>query len=253
MFTLKPLATPIIWVVALLTLGLLVSRWKRRGVCQRSAWWFVLAGTLVLVVFSLRPAANWLTYSLERRYTAPSEDMLQSLDIVVVLGGDFYPQGGLRREAELSGASYSRVYNGVRVFRNSDAGLLALCGGPSELSDAQAMKVVAVTMGVPERQILAETRSENTMENAARLAELLGPGRDRRIGVVTSAVHMLRSERAFKKHFPCDVVIAVPVNYTYSPHIGFPANVTPSAGALLTSTVALHEWLGIAWYSLRYR
>lgn len=252
MFTLKPLATPIIWVAALLALGLLVSRWKRRGVCQRSAWWFVLAGTLVLVVFSLRPAANWLTYSLERQYTVPPEDMLQSLDIVAILGGDFYPQGGLRREAELSGPSYSRVYNGVRVFRNSDAGLLALCGGPSDLSDAQAMKVIAVTMGVPERQILIETRSENTMENAARLAELLGPGRDRRIGVVTSAVHMLRSEHAFKRHFPDDVIVPVPVHYTYSASIGFPANVIPSATALLRSTVALHEWIGILWYSLRY-
>jgi uncharacterized SAM-binding protein YcdF (DUF218 family) len=248
---LKHFATPIVWGLALLTLGLALSRCKRRRICSGTSWWLVLAGVLTLAMFSLRPVANVLTYSLERRYVPPSQEVLETLDIVVVLGGDIYSRGGFRQEAELSGPSYSRVYNGVRVFRRSGAGMLALCGGLANESEAETMKAMALYMGVPEAQILTEVRSENTRENATRLAEMLGPGQGRRIGLVTSATHMLRSERVFRKHFPADTIIPVPVNYTYSHRIRYPNGLIPSVQALLDSTVALHEWIGILWYSLR--
>jgi uncharacterized SAM-binding protein YcdF (DUF218 family) len=114
------------------------------------------------------------------------------------------------------------------------------------------MKVLAVYMGVVESKILVETQSQNTMENATRLAELLGEGRGRRIGLVTSATHMRRSERVFRKSFPQDVIVPVPANYTYDPFVRFRDYIIPSAWALLKSTTALHEWIGIFWYSLRY-
>jgi uncharacterized SAM-binding protein YcdF (DUF218 family) len=252
MSMLKSLATPTLWITALLVLGLVFSRLKRRKICAKAGWWLVLAGAMMLLTFSLMPVANMLTYSLERRYTPPSQNVLESLDIVVVLGGDFYPQGGLRREAELSGPSYSRVYTGVRAFRLGGASLLALCGGPSEQPEADVMKAMAVYMDVPEEQILTERRSDNTMENAACLAELIGTGHGRQIGLVTSATHMLRAERAFKKHFPDDIIVPVPTHYTHAAVIRFPSGIIPSVKALHRSTVALHEWVGILWYSVRY-
>ena len=58
----KPLATPIVWVVVLLTLGLILSGCKRRKDCSGAGWWFVLVGTRALLAFSLRPIANdWPT------------------------------------------------------------------------------------------------------------------------------------------------------------------------------------------------
>jgi len=248
----KLLASPVGWIAALMLLGLLLARFRRRRVCAEAGWWLMLAGFVMLLAFSLMPVANLLTYSLECRYKAPSQEALESLDIVVVLGGDFHPQGGLRHEAELSGPSYSRVYTGVRAFRRSGASLLVLCGGPREQPEADVMQEMAVYMGVPEQHVLTERQSRNTMANAACLAELVGAGHGRRIGLVTSAAHMLRAEGAFRKHFAGDLIVPIPANYTHSTVIRFPSTVVPSAQALYRSAVALHEWIGILWYSIRY-
>ena len=247
------LATPIVGIIALLVLGLVFAGLRRRSACRKAGWWLVLAGTLAFLALSLKPVANVLTCSLECRYASPSQETRANLDIVAVLGAGVYPQGGLRREAELNGPSYSRVYAGVKAFKQSGASLLAFCGGPAEEPEADAMKAMAVDLGVPEGQILTERQSRNTFENAAGLAALIGTEGGRRIGLVTSATHMLRSEWVFRKRFPDDVIVPIPANYTYYAVLHLPSAVVPSEGALLRSSLALHEWSGILWYSVRYR
>jgi len=63
------------------------------------------------------------------------------------------------------------------------------------------MKALALELGVQESKIITEKRSGTTMENAAELVKLLPPAKQRRIGLVTSALHMLRSEKTFNPHF----------------------------------------------------
>jgi uncharacterized SAM-binding protein YcdF (DUF218 family) len=90
------------------------------------------------------------------------------------------------------------------------------------------------------------------MENASELAKLLSSTEKRRIGLVTSALHILRSEKAFRKQFPNDTIVPIPVNYIYSPDQHNLRSFVPSADALSTSNYALHEWIGIIWYFMRY-
>ena len=253
---LKSLATPIVWILALLILGLVLTRHLRKQRRFRIGWFVLLLGVLLLLSLSLRPIANILVYSLECQYSPASPENLKMLDAVVVLGAGSNPSGGLRTEAELSGTTYSRLYNGVKGLKQSNANLLGLCGGRSigdPESDAEVMKAVAVYMGVPSEKILTETQSNNTMENAVRLAELLPAGDKRCIGLVTSATHMLRAEKIFKKQFPEYTIVPVPTNYMYDKTVWSVNQAIPSAGALEQSTTALHEWFGILWYSLRYR
>jgi uncharacterized SAM-binding protein YcdF (DUF218 family) len=113
------------------------------------------------------------------------------------------------------------------------------------------MKPFALQLGVPESSILEEIDSANTMENAARLAEILSFGENRRIGLVTSAVHLSRAERAFRTCFPRDVIVPVPANYLRISEGGV-KTIIPSAAHFERSTRALHEWIGILWYAVRY-
>ena len=114
------------------------------------------------------------------------------------------------------------------------------------------MRAMAVTLGVPEEQILIEPHSHNTMTNATKLAGILPPGEGRRIGLVTSATHMLRSKWVFEQVFPQDTIVPMPVYFTYDPAGWTAEKITPVVGHLERSTVALHEWLGILWYAVRY-
>jgi uncharacterized SAM-binding protein YcdF (DUF218 family) len=258
MLVLKSFATPMVWVLTLLVLGLVLTRRRdaKSAVSVRVGRWLLLLSLVLLLVLSLQPVANWLTYPLESTYQPPPIEALSGLDIVVVLGGGVYPSGPLRQEAELGEYSYPRFYHGVRVFRESQAALLAFCGGPPRPgaeSEAATMKAMALHLGIPAEKILVETKSHTTFENLANLTCLLPAGQGRRIGLVTSALHMWRSVRVCAGQFPHDTIVPIPVHYTYNPFGWRVASIVPSSGNFEQSTAALHEWIGWSWYSVRHR
>lgn len=255
MALIKSLATPLVWVLLLMAAGLVLTRFRHNPRRFRTGSYCLLIGMLILLVLSLDPVANLLTYSLECRCPAPSPEVLKTLDVVVVLGGGTYPSGGLRRAAELSPQAYPRLYRGVEYFKDSSAAVIAFCGGPSRPgaeNEADVMQAMAMAMGVSRERTVVEPHSVNTMMNATGLAEILPKGEGRRIGVVTSAMHMVRSKRVFEQVFPRDTIVPLPVHFLYNPAPWIAPKITPRVGHLDKSTTALHEWIGILWYAVRY-
>lgn len=255
MVLLKSLATPVVWVLVLMTVGLILTRWARGRKLFRVGWWSLLIGAVVLTVCSLEPVANGLLYSLEHRYASATPEVLATLDVIVVLGGGLYPSGTLREEPDLAREAYPRLYHGVRYFKDSGADVIAFCGGPPKPgaeSEAVVMQAMAVSLGVPEDRTVREPKSRNTMGNAANLAKILPAGEGRRIGIVTSATHMMRSKWVFERVFPRDTIVPMPVYFTYDPPDRIAEKIAPSVSYLERTTVALHEWIGILWYAVRY-
>jgi uncharacterized SAM-binding protein YcdF (DUF218 family) len=243
------------WVLLLLVLGFVLTRPGRKKRLVAVGRLLFLLGIMLLAGLSLKPVANCLAYPLESRYPSSSPEALGKLDIVAVLGGGMHPPGPLQREAELGALSYPRFCQAVRVFRQSNAGVLAFCGGspwPEVESEAETMKAMALHLGVPGEKILTETQSHNTFENLANLVRLLPAGQGRRIGLVTSAVHMRRSCGVFAQQFPHDTVVPIPVDYCYDPIRRIQRSFVPSARNLEQSSSALHEWIGLLWYRLRH-
>ena len=250
------MATPIIWVLSLITLGLVLElRQQRKKYLIKGRILIILAG-LVLYLFSIPAISNLLLYSLESQYHQPDIEYLSSLDLVVVLGAGYYPSGEFRESAEPNGLVYIRIFGGVKAFQNSDAETLVLCGGGDNDSDyetdANVMKTLAMELGIQEDKIIIEDKSRNTMENATNLKKLLPPQKQRKIGLVTSALHIPRSARVFRHVFPDDIIIPIPVGYCYTPSKRFLSRIIPSSSALQTSTEAIHEWIGMLWYIIRF-
>ena len=113
MALMKSLAQPVVWILACLILGLILGLRQGQQRRREVGRWLIVLGTLLLLTLSLGPTAHLLAYSLECRYAPASVDALETLDVVVVLGGGTRALGGLRSETELSGRSYSRAYQGV--------------------------------------------------------------------------------------------------------------------------------------------
>ncbi|HSV99182.1 MAG TPA: YdcF family protein [Sedimentisphaerales bacterium] len=251
----KSLSTPIVWVLLLLIAGVILTRWQRGRRLSKLGWWLTLLGLLVLLTASLEPVGNLLVYSLEHRYVSPTPQTLETLDLIVVLGGGIYPSGGLREYPDLGREAYPRLYRGVQYFKQSGADAIAFCGGPprpGEESEAQVMKSMALTLGVPAERMVVEADSHNTMQNATNLAALLPKAQGRRIGLVTSATHMMRSKGVFERAFPQDTIVPIPVCFTHRPAVGIQERLTPRVAHLERTTVALHEWIGLLWYAVRY-
>lgn len=251
----KSMTTPIIWVLGLLVLSAILRlRPQRKRLCLLGRILIIFAG-LVLYVFSTPAISNRLMYSLESQHRQPDKEALSNLDLIVVLGAGYHPSIGLREYAEPSGMAYARVFGGVKAFKKSGAHTLAFCEGwrdQANESGAEVMKAFAIELGVSEDKIIAEDKSQNTMENCTKLKMLLTPKKQRNIGIVTSAWHMPRSQHVFRKVFPEDTIVPIPVGYLYEPQKGYLKKVIPSARDLQMSTEAVQEWIGMLWYKIRY-
>ena len=243
----KPLSTPIVWVLLLMVFGLILQRFRSRRRLSLGGWFCVVAAAILLYLLSIPAVSNSLVYALECQQRPSATQLPTGLDVIAILGGGQLRAGQFREAPEPGGITYARVVEGVRAFRKQPAANLALCGG-----EAQAMKPLALDLGVPPERLIVEAASQNTMQNARELRTLLAPGGHRRIGLVTSALHMRRAERVFKQVFADDTVIPIPVHFIYDPPPERWQMVIPTARALTTSTDALHEWIGLLWYAIRY-
>ena len=101
--------------------------------------------------------------------------------------------------------------------------------------------------GVPVKWI--EGDSSNTAENAAFSAKRLKQEGVQRILLVTDAMHMPRSQRAFAQNGL--EVVAAPTMF-FSRDALAPFHFLPSAEGLRRSYYALYEWFGLALYRMRY-
>ena len=92
-----------------------------------------------------------------------------------------------------------------------------------------------------------ESDSKNTAENARFSRSILQPLGINRILLVTHAWHMPRAAATFEKAgftvFPASTMSNANRPFQV-------LDLLPSAGGLLQSRTALHEWLGLLWYAL---
>src|SRR3989338_1456897 len=241
---LKASIDPVVFLLVLIVVGFWVS-FKRK---EKSSGSIILLITfLFLYTASISPVSNLLCYFLEKDYLIKNNDV-EKLDVVVVLGGGI--SGNQYLEQTLpSQKTSSRLLSAVQVFIKSNADYLICAGkGNGKLSEGEVMGKVAEWLGVPYDRIRIDSVSENTWEHAEELNKMFQE-KGIRIGIVTSAYHMKRSEREFRKYF--SHVIPLPSDYLYSTSQQPVKMFVPRSGNLYKLTEVVNEMIGIAWYKLK--
>ena len=200
-----------------------------------------------------------LTVSLERQY--PPDPDPPVADVIVVLGGGIEPPVASRAEIEALGFARSRMVHAAQLFQRGKAPRVLICSGSGEdplhnSAEAPELSELLRALGVPKEAILEERRSRNTFENAVEAKRVLGPLGINRILLVTSALHMPRAVGVFRQQGFDTVPAPTDFKVLYRPHrwhdLTFPGMIfsalIPSADALVSTTNALRERLGIAVY-----
>lgn len=120
----------------------------------------------------------------------------QAADAALVLGN------AVNRRGRPNPCLRSRVEAGVRLYRAGKVPLLLMSGGtdPDGSNQAEAMKNMALNLGVPEARIITEPHSENTYQNIVFSRPLLAE--KARVIVVSDAFHLPRSRRLAERHWP---------------------------------------------------
>jgi len=108
---------------------------------------------------------------------------------------------------------------------------------------------LAEKLGVPKEKIKIEPNSKNTGDNASEVNKIF-INKNIKIGLVTSAFHMKRSEREFRKYF--NNVVPLPAHYLYSSPIGNAViRYMPQSEELYKTSLAFKEIIAQLWYRLK--
>ena len=117
---------------------------------------------------------------------------------MVVLGSGHRSDTRLPVTSEIGSTSLFRLVEGIRLLKSLPDSVLVLSGGKGFdiVPNAEVVAGVAQELGVPGREMIVESRLENTAQEAALLAPLLG---ETPFVLVTSAAHMPRAIRIFQE------------------------------------------------------
>jgi uncharacterized SAM-binding protein YcdF (DUF218 family) len=236
---------PLGWVVMLLVLALV--RKKR---------WPLIAALALLYISSMPVVGDLLTCSLESRTPTLAIDQVENADAIVPLGGIFGPpvaEGFLPNVAE----SGERLEAGIVLWQRKKAAWLVFTGGripwakQAEVEGA-ASKRAAIARGIPGEQIIVTREVGNTVDESLAIRDLMHERGWRKIILVTSAWHMPRAARLFRKA-GVDFV-PFPVDYQIGKNgplllLDF----LPRAEGLQKTETAIREWYGILFYALTGR
>ena len=245
----KSFVDPIFIIFVLLLTSFIICLKSNK---QKGGVLFLLLTIVLLYGFSIEPVSNYLSYKLEKDYIAvrPAEERT-ALDVVVVLSGGNYEIHALGKTFP-SDATIGRLMHAVLMYQAYDAKYLVCSGSDiSKMSGAEMMAQMAEAFGVPKARIRIEPKSENTYQHAVEFNKMF-IDKDIRIGLVTSAYHMKRSEKEFRKYYK--KVLALPSGYLYhSPAVeGISAiRYIPQSQRLLDNTSVLREYVGQLWYSIK--
>lgn len=252
---LKPFLLPPTLIAAAFAIGIVLV-WRNR---KRSGLRVLLGTLIVYVLLSLDPVANGLAWTLERRYvTTPSLDAHRDATAIVILAGGATEADGQRDVGELSGSSWRRLWRGITVYRALDGTIPMLYSGGSGdpfnavSHEAELARSYALAAGIPADAFKIEMTSRTTYESGTAVARFL---RERKpdavapkILLVTSAWHMPRAVAVFERLGL--VAVPIPVDFMGRTVHVTPLSIFPSADALSTSVLSIHEWVGMLGYQV---
>lgn len=235
---------PVTWIFVLLLITVFVKKEKRKK-------WSIIT----LIVFYLF-SNEFLFCEVMRAWEEPRKklDSLENYDLAIVLGGMITFDSNLERMQ--AHKSIDRTLQALLLYKIGKVKKLFISGGSGSLQfpdmkESVILKNYLVQIGIPEQDILIESESKNTYENAVfskKELEKLGL-LNAKLLLITSASHMYRSKKCFEKQglqvdtYSADVV-AGPRKFVFD-HLFL-----PNGNTLIDWYNLLHEIIGVITYKL---
>ncbi len=208
-------------------------------------WRYLALALGAILLAGEGPVAGALLSPLQAAYAMPQPPRWQERNLIVVLGaGTSLPMvpGG----AVLPGPSgYPRLLRGLALYRDCVhpgrvCRVLVSGGDPQAhgVTEAAAYGQALRALGLPPADLLQESRSLNTQQNATYTARLLAASPPAQIVLVSSGYHLRRAVACFEAEGLAVQPVAADLPM---PDRGW----LPSVDNLVLSEQALHEWAGL--------
>ncbi|CAM4451927.1 MAG: hypothetical protein LEGION0403_FIIPPAGN_02310 [Legionella sp.] len=145
--------------------------------------------TRLCFLILLFPAVIYLLLAVYIAKNAEQDNKKQS-DVILVLGAK------INRDNALNPCLVARVEHAVELYKAHYAPKLLISGGADKednANEAQEMKRIAMSLGVPEQDILLESESTSTYENMLFSKKILDEKHMNSIIIVTEPFHLPRA------------------------------------------------------------
>jgi uncharacterized SAM-binding protein YcdF (DUF218 family) len=211
----------------------------------------IITAIALLLALSTGAGSRLLVAPLENRsLPVPNPKMVDAKAIVILGGGRSFAAPEDDNRDQPSAQTLARLRHGARLYRMTGLPILVSGGAPDRGGESEAAvmaRALREDFHIPVRWI--EGTSENTAQNATHAATMLREAGIDRVLLVTDAMHMSRAMQIFSK--TSLMVVPAATDFRSRKPLSV-ADFIPSAGGLQTSHYALHEWIGLVWYRLRY-
>lgn len=245
---------PLPLCLLLLAAGLLLVRSPRRSRMGRA---ILCCAAALLLLFSNKAVSCLLLGPLEGRYPAvpemaagsPAPASIAGCRFVVVLGGGHAEMPGIPATGRLSTSALARIVEATRLLGALPGARLIVSGSgePGRPTHADVLAQAAESLGIDPARIRLIDTALDTEDESLAVARLVGRSR---VALVTSAWHMPRAAALFRRAG----VDFAPCPADFVSHRGIALGWTDLASdseSLERSTLAVHEWIGLAWTRLR--
>ncbi|MDA3892284.1 MAG: YdcF family protein [Salinivirgaceae bacterium] len=238
------LINPLIWILALLIIALLA---KNKNLKRK----LYLSAIVVTLLFSNSFLFNEVLYKWENKGVS-YEELKPCYDYGIVLSGMLWYDSETQRTNFSNSAD--RIWQAVHLYHEGKIEKILITGGAASFFEKDTIESVLlknflIDIGIPEEHVITEERARNTYENAIFTAELLKTETYNNLLLITSASHMRRSKKCFKKAgLVCDVY---PVDhYSGARRYNFEHLFVPNTQTLFNWNAFIHEIFGMISYKL---
>jgi uncharacterized SAM-binding protein YcdF (DUF218 family) len=148
-----------------------------------------------------------------------------------------------------------RLLQTIKLYKNKKINKIVLCGGPATISgndklEADELKQFMLKLGIPAEDLIVESISRNTHENAVNIQPILeNTFPNGKFLLVSSAWHLRRAAGCFEKQG----IKVIPYSTDrYSGPVKYELDYffLPSSATLFNWEKLLHEWVGIVVYKI---
>jgi len=230
-------------LAVLLLLAFVANRRGKRG------WARGFAGLAILLLFAVGtgPLPRWLLRHLQRPYVATVPGEWAAHNAIVLLTSGSVRLGG-SHALEPQWVGYGRIVQAAALYRQckatgQDCKLLVSGGRSQHYRDPEALVYGRVlrSLGIDDADLLLESHSMNTWQNAQFSQPLLKALNAQHVLLVTSGTHLARASLYFA-HFG---IAVIPVRADYlAPQM----TLLPQSYNFAVMDIAMHEYLGMAMY-----
>lgn len=197
--------SPIVWIIFVLIISLLS---KNRKTKKR----LLIAGLIMSVFFSNSIIFRFFS-NIVSTEPVSYESLSNQYDYGIVLGGLASYDDSFKR-VNFHEAN-DRLMQAVDLYDKGKIKKILISGGSGNLfyeekKEADILKKILINMSIPDSDIVIENKSKNTYENAFFTAKILKNKQYNNLLLITSALHISRAKKCFKKQgvivdvFPAD-------------------------------------------------